>query len=656
MDAYSSKIIKLAQYLTNLTAHQDVWSEAGKALVNFFGIDLFAVGQRSATGEIVVSHWNLTRSRSFDALFSAIGQPAQTCNTQGNTALEIQESIVETLETGFLSSQVFLSPEPVSIAFLPITKESQVIAVMMVGYQTSEPFSNELLNIYLAVAGLVATTSTRIASEQELWGHRQHLEELVKQRTEALMASNRKLSQEILERQRNEAIMAARLRLISFAQTHTLADLLRATLDEGEALTGSCIGFYHFLDADQTTLSLQNWSSNTVRNMCSAEGAGQHYAVDQAGVWVDCIHQRRAIIHNDYASLTHRKGMPPGHAEVVRQMVVPVMRGDLIVAILGVGNKPSPYDENDISAISSLADLAWDIVENKRAVEALRESEERLLNVIDNNLDGMVVVDERGLVRFCNPAASALLKKNNADLIGLPFGLPVKTNESTEINLLQVSGEVCTVEMRASAFQWATSPAFLVSMRDTTERKRLEDELQRLATTDELTGITNRRHFLTLASNELKRSVRLEKMMAIAIIDIDCFKEINDRHGHASGDQALLALRKICQKNIREIDVFARFGGDEFVLLLPETNCKQAFTIVERVRQSLSSLPIKLDGCEPVPLTISVGIACSVGKQASLDAILECADKALYRAKETGRNRVVVEWGCGKAKQRHPPN
>ena len=183
--------------------------------------------------------------------------------------------------------------------------------------------------------------------------------------------------QDITERKRAEDITQARLRLLVFAGSHSLDELLTATLDEAELLTGSSIGFYHFVEADQKTLSLHSWSTNTIKNMCTAEGSGSHYAVDQAGVWADCVRERRPLIHNDYASLPHRKGMPEGHAPVVREVVVPIFRGERIVAIIGVGNKTSNYDESDIGIISQLGDLSWDIAERMRVEENLRQMNER---------------------------------------------------------------------------------------------------------------------------------------------------------------------------------------------------------------------------------------------------------------------------------------
>ncbi len=185
---------------------------------------------------------------------------------------------------------------------------------------------------------------------------------------------HKKLEISIAERKRAENIMHARIRLLKFAESHSLEEFTQATMDESEALTASTIGFYHLVEADQRTLSLQTWSTNTLRHMCTAEGKGQHYDVAEAGVWVDCVHQRRPVIHNSYDTLPHRKGMPLGHAPVVRELVVPIFRANKIVAIIGVGNKPSDYDEWDVEAVSLLGDLSWDITESKRAEDALKQA------------------------------------------------------------------------------------------------------------------------------------------------------------------------------------------------------------------------------------------------------------------------------------------
>jgi len=182
---------------------------------------------------------------------------------------------------------------------------------------------------------------------------------------------------DITERRRNDATNAARLHLVQFSLTHSLDELLEETLNEAERLTGSVIGFYHFVEDDQISLTLQNWSTRTKVEFCKAEGKGLHYSIDEAGVWVDCVRQRKAVIHNDYASLPHKKGMPDGHATVIRELVVPVFRGEKVSSILGVGNKAVDYDEKDVETVSLLADLAWEIAERTRVEEAL-QAERRL--------------------------------------------------------------------------------------------------------------------------------------------------------------------------------------------------------------------------------------------------------------------------------------
>jgi two-component system, cell cycle sensor histidine kinase and response regulator CckA len=160
--------------------------------------------------------------------------------------------------------------------------------------------------------------------------------------------------------------LKTRLSLINFAGKHKMDELLTRALDEIGQFVESPIGFYHFVEPDQKTLSLQQWSTRTLKEFCRAEGKGMHYSIDQAGVWADCLLGRKPVIHNDYASLPHKKGMPEGHAEVIRELVVPVIREDKVVAILGLGNKPKEYTLEDVEMVSHLADVTWEIIRKKR--------------------------------------------------------------------------------------------------------------------------------------------------------------------------------------------------------------------------------------------------------------------------------------------------
>ena len=197
-------------------------------------------------------------------------------------------------------------------------------------------------------------------------------------------------------------IERTRLRLLQYAANHTLEQLLQAALDEAELLTGSQIGFFHFVEPDQQNLVLQMWSSNTLNNACVIDSRGQHYPIAQAGVWVDCVAERKPVIHNDYAALTHRKGLPDGHAPVIRELVVPVQSGERIEAIMGVGNKPTLYTSDDVGVVSSLAELAWDIARRKRVEEQLARSEERFRLLAQVAPVGIFMLNWRGFITYVN--------------------------------------------------------------------------------------------------------------------------------------------------------------------------------------------------------------------------------------------------------------
>ncbi|HKI53095.1 MAG TPA: GGDEF domain-containing protein [Anaerolineales bacterium] len=174
------------------------------------------------------------------------------------------------------------------------------------------------------------------------------------------------------------------------------------------------------------------------------------------------------------------------------------------------------------------------------------------------------------------------------------------------------------------------------------DEKDAKEMVAYLANIDLLTKSLTRRHFFSYAESEFKRFKRYQRPMSVMIIDADHFKKINDTYGHHAGDLALRSLSLVAMDHKRAQDIFGRLGGEEFGLLLPETNLQQAFIVGERIQQMWAQSPVNLDG-ELIHSTVSIGVAEVSFNDESFDDLLQRADKMLYKAKETGRNKVVAE-------------
>lgn len=171
------------------------------------------------------------------------------------------------------------------------------------------------------------------------------------------------------------------------------------------------------------------------------------------------------------------------------------------------------------------------------------------------------------------------------------------------------------------------------------ERSQQVSELKRLATTDPLTGLGNRAHFIDSAEAELRRADRFNRDLTVLMLDIDFFKRINDRHGHAAGDEALRVFSRVLGRETRAVDLLGRVGGEEFAVVLPETGIDAGLQIAERVRAAVEQASFVFHHSEPIHFTVSIG-ASLLQAGDSLDSLLARADDALYRAKHAGRNRV----------------
>ena len=304
-----------------------------------------------------------------------------------------------------------------------------------------------------------------------------------------------------------------------------------------------------------------------------------------------------------------------------------------------------------------------DISDLKRAEEAMRQSEAKYRSLFESSRDAVMILDRLGYID-CNPATlhifgcterDEFIDKHPSDFSPphQPSGLDSRTAISLHIEEAyekgsrsfewihcRLNGEEFPAEVMFSTVTMGRETVIQALVRDITRKKTMENELIRLASTDPLTGADNRRSFLEKAHHEMLHSRRYDRPLSFLMIDVDHFKRINDTHGHHIGDQMLKALVATCKDTLRGTDLFGRVGGEEFAVLLPETDIGQAVGTAQRLQRDLSDTRIQTES-GPVSVTVSIGLAVLEETDESLEQLMTRADTALYQAKDTGRNRLV---------------
>lgn len=280
-------------------------------------------------------------------------------------------------------------------------------------------------------------------------------------------------------------------------------------------------------------------------------------------------------------------------------------------------------------------------------------------STVDNISDGVIVVDDQGLIADVNPAARKMMGASNTRVgsslqAALPAGVRLNIERAQDLKL--PDGRWADLRVTPVKALDGHQLGQVILLRDVTAerelharlikaQKSLQDlnrRLDAMAHTDELTGLANRRRLYDTLREEWSRSARHQHPLAIILLDFDYFKQINDNHGHQAGDEVLARGASLLKHMTRPEDLVVRHGGEEFAILLPETNLDAAAEAAERIRQAMAQLECSNARGETVKVTVSLGVAARIASDDSPDALMARADKALYHSKHTGRNGVSI--------------
>lgn len=291
-----------------------------------------------------------------------------------------------------------------------------------------------------------------------------------------------------------------------------------------------------------------------------------------------------------------------------------------------------------------------DITDQKRAEEALRESEGRYRQVVKNANEAIMVAQD-GMIKFHNPKATELSGYSEEELPSRPFVEFIHPEDRELVleryrrrlagdllpqvypfRIITKQGQIKWVEINSVLMSWDGKPATLIFLSEITERKEIEDQLQKMTIMDDLTGLYNRRGFFTLAQQQLKVAERNKKEMFLFFADLDNMKWINDTLGHLEGDQALMDVAEVLQGTFRESDILSRIGGDEFAVLTIDSSGMNPEFLRKRVRNNLSD--INQRGTRSYSLSLSIGLARYLPEfPSSIDQLLAEADRSMYEEK-----------------------
>lgn len=447
-----------------------------------------------------------------------------------------------------------------------------------------------------------------------------------------------------------------------FINKHEELDFI---LHEALKLTESEHGYIYLYDETKKEFTLNSWTNGVIKECKVAEKKGKYQLYD-TGLWGEVVRQRKPIVVNDYNAVNPlKRGLPEGHVQLKNYMSVPVIIDGRIVAVVGLANKPGDYDENDVYEVTLLMNGVWNsIIRKEREIEIndanreLEENKERLQLILDSAAEAIYGIDTTGICTFCNASCVRMLGYDKQDdLIGKNMHEQIhhsfKDGKKMSIDKCNIVKSLKTgsgAHVDDEVFWRKDGTSFdveyfsypqlkdgkivgaVVTFLDITERKRAEESIRYLSFHDSLTGLYNRRFF----EEEIRR-LDTQRNLPISIImaDVNGLKLTNDIFGHAFGDELLEKITKVLRNVCRADDIIARWGGDEFILLLPNTTYDEAEAIGKRIKEQFANERVK-----SMKGSISIGLDVKTDMAQDITQVLTSAEEKMYIAKTLERDKL----------------
>ena len=429
-------------------------------------------------------------------------------------------------------------------------------------------------------------------------------------------------------------------------------------LTEKIKLTESQFGYIYFYDEEKKEFTLNTWSGKVMEE-CSVMDPKTVYQLEKTGLWGDVVRFNKPIIVNDFEKDNPRKkGYPEGHVKLKKYMSIPVEIDGKIVAVVGLANKVDNYTQDDIYQVTVLMTSAWNAIERFKNAYQLEVEKNKYLSTLISIGDAVMVVDTDGNIEMVNKVAENLFGMNIENIIGLNYKEvfvlksennlfnvidPVKRVFETHKSYTLEENVILMSRKKEEYFIEDTASPILndknqligvvVVFRDATQKIKQRRKVEYLSYHDELTGLYNRRFMeVQLEKNDNKNNIPISIIMA----DLNGLKVTNDAFGHAAGDKLIKDAANVISSHFRRRDVVSRWGGDEFVVLLPNTDFEETGHIVSRIKNEISKLNVQNS-----ILSIAFGWDTKTDENHNIYEVLKSAEEHMYRVKMSESQSVL---------------